>query len=84
MAVVHAMKDDAHTLPCGHQCRNTNHPADSRESPPSTWRMAQSDHDRSNEAEDNGTDSQPTSEDDTGTIAVADCPADEVRVSLAT
>ena len=43
MAVVHAVKDDAHSFPGGNKGGNTDHEADEREYTPSTASTAESD-----------------------------------------
>ena len=75
---------NAHALPSGDQSRYTNDEANSRQDSPTTPSVAESNKDTSNHATNDATEAKPTGEDHAGSVAIADSPADEVRVSLMT
>jgi len=81
---VHSMKDNAHTLPGSNKSGDANQKPDDRQHAPRTAGTAECDEDSSDETTDDATDTKTTSKYDARTIAVADGPANEVGVGLAT
>ena len=75
---------DTHALPCRNQRRNADNPSYRRQSPVAASGAAQGDENGGDEAQQDGGDAETTGEDDARSIAVADGPADEVRVGLTT
>jgi hypothetical protein len=74
---------DTHALPCGDQrCKAKNGEDDGQHAPRSAD-AAQCDDDLGNDCGNNQAGAQTTGEDHTGSIAIANGPADEVGVSLA-
>ena len=80
--MVHAVEDDAHALPGGDESGDADEPAKEGKNTPSPASGRKSDDEIRDETGGDGEDTQATGEDDTGSVAVADGPADEVRVSL--
>ena len=80
--MVHAMQDDAHSLPSSNERRNTDHEANRRENSPAPTSVAESNEDSGDETTYNSTDAQTTGENDARPVAVADSPADEVGMGL--
>lgn len=78
------MQDDTHTFPGSDERRDADNKANQGKDPPATTSAAESQDDGDNETSDDAADAQSTGEDDTGTVAVANGPADEIGVSLAT
>jgi hypothetical protein len=74
---------DTHALPRGDQRRKPKNGQDNRQHAPRSTHAAQRDDDLSNDCGNNQTGAQTAGEDNTGSIAVANGPADEVGVSLA-
>lgn len=83
MTMMHAVQDDAHSLPGGNQGGDADEEADDGEDTPGTARTAEGEEDGSNEATDDAGNTKTAGEDDTRTVAVADGPSDEVGVGLA-
>jgi len=84
VTVVHAVENDAHALPGSNKRGDADDEANQRKDPPGATSTAESEDDGDNETGNNATDAQTTRKDDAGAVAVADRPANEVRVSLAT
>lgn len=82
MTVVETVKNDAHALPGSDECGDTDDIEKDREHTPCTACVGQCDEKIDKDAESNDTDTKTTSKDNTRTVAVADGPTDEVRVSL--
>lgn len=84
MTVMHAVKDDAHTLPGSNKSSNTDHEANSGKNSPAASSIAQHNQDCSNDATNNTSYAEAASEDDAWSVTVADRPTDEVRMGLMT
>lgn len=82
MSVMHAVKNNAHSLPGSDESRNTDEETDEGEDAPGSTGAAESDEDSCNKTTYNSTDTEASSKDDTGTVAIADSPANEVGMSL--
>jgi hypothetical protein len=80
--VVKAVKNDTHTLPGGDQGRNTEDEKNDGEYTPSTSNMTECDDDECDDGSDDEEDTETASKDDTGTVAIADGPSNEVGMSL--
>ncbi len=72
----------AHALPSGDQCRNANEPANGGEDAPAAAGAAERQQHGGDEAQRNRADAEAARKDDARPVAVADGPADEVRVRL--
>lgn len=81
---MHAVEHNTHTLPGSDEGRNADDKTNQRKDPPGATSTAQSKDDGDEEASNNATDTQSACKDDTRAIAVADSPANEVRMGLAT
>ena len=75
---------DTHALPGRNEGRNTNHEAYSREYSPAATSVAESDENCTNDTTKDTGNTKTTGKDDTGRIAVANSPSNEVRVGLVT
>lgn len=82
--MVHAVEDDAHTLPSRDEGSNPNSEADGGEDSPATPGVAQDDENGSEDATKDPCSSQTTGKDNSGAVTVANCPSDEVLVGLVT
>lgn len=84
MSAMPAVQDNAHALEPSIQRSSTKQPTDSPDSPPSPVGVPahHGDDDRSQESSQNQENTQAHGEDDTGLVAVADGPANKVRVGL--
>lgn len=80
--MMHTVQNDAHTLPGCDERGDTDEPAKERDNAPGSACVAERNEQVGEKASDDGKDAQAASEDDTRSVAVADCPADEVRVRL--
>lgn len=83
VSVVHAVKDDTHALPGGNESADANEVENEGDGSPAAVGAGECDENVNKQAGENATDTKTAGEDDTGTVAVADSPADEVGVSLA-
>jgi hypothetical protein len=79
---VHAVEDDAHSLPGGDESSNTNEPAKEWDDAPAPASGGECDDEVGDQASSDGEDAETASKDDTRSVAVADCPANEVGVRL--
>ena len=84
VAMVHAMQDNAHTLPSSDKRRDTDHEADGGKDPPAATGVAESDEDSGDDAAYNSGGAQTSGENNAWPVAVADGPADEVGMGLVT
>lgn len=84
MSVVHAVQDNAHSLPSSDEGGDADEESDEGEDTPGPTSAAEGDENSGDEASDDTCDPEPTSEDDAGAIAIADGPANEVGVGLPT
>ena len=75
---------DTHALPGSDECCNTNHEANGREYSPAATSITESDENGTDDTAENAGNTETTSENDTGSIAVANGPSNEVRVGLMT
>lgn len=82
--MVHAVEDNTHALPGSNERGDADDEANQRKNPPGTTSTAESEDDGDNETGNDTTDAQTTRKDDARAVAVTDCPANEVRMSLAT
>lgn len=82
MTVVHAVEDDTHSLPGGDERSNTDEPAEEWDNAPGAACRGESDDKIGDEASSDGENTETAGEYDTRTVAVADCPSDEVGVRL--
>lgn len=78
------MEDNAHTLPGSDKGGDADDKAEETHDPPSTTCAAQGEDDAREKTSNDAANTQSSGENDTRAVAVADCPADEVGVSLAT
>lgn len=77
------MENNTHALPCRNERGYANNEPDQGKHPPGTTSAAQRQDNCDDKTSDNATNAQSASEDNTGSIAVADGPTDEVGVGLA-
>jgi hypothetical protein len=82
VTVVHAVEDNAHPLPGGDESSNANEPAEEWDDAPATTSGRECDDKIGDQAGSDGEDTKTASKDDARSVAVADCPADEVGVRL--
>jgi hypothetical protein len=82
VTVVHAVEDNAHSLPGGDESSDTNEPAKEWDDAPATAGGGECDDEVGDQASSDGEYTKTTSEDDTRTVAVADRPSNEVGVRL--
>ena len=75
---------DTHALPGSNECCDTKHEADCRKCSPASTSITESDENRRDDTTKDAENTKTTSEDDTGPIAVANGPSNEVRVGLMT
>ena len=80
VTVVHAVEDNAHSLPGGDESSNANEPADEWKNAPAAAGRGECDDDVGDEAGSDSEDTKAACKDDARTVAVADCPTDEVGV----
>lgn len=83
MAMVHAVEDDTHALPCCNQRRDTDEEANERNDTPCTTSAAAGEDDGDDETSEDAEDAESAREDDTRPVTIADSPTDEVGVCLA-
>lgn len=74
---------NTHSFVCSNHCRNADYQWDGRKGAVASRHVTERHEDAHEDASNDGEDAEAASEDDAWTIAIADCPADEVRVSLA-
>lgn len=84
MSVMHAVQHHTHAFPCCDQGGDADEKTNQRHDTPCTTSTAKSENDCSNETGDDAADTETTCKDDTGTVAVADGPANKVGMCLAT
>lgn len=75
---------DTHALPGSYECCNTNHKANGRKYSPASTGVTESDKNGTNDTTKDTGNTKTTGEDDTGSVAVADGPSNEVGVRLVT
>ena len=75
---------DTHALPSSEESSNADHEADGRKYSPATASVTEGDKYRCYDASNNTRNTEPSSKDYTRSIAIADRPADEVGMRLAT
>ena len=80
--VVHPVQDDAHAFPGGDQRRDADEPAHEGDYAPCSAGGAEGEEEVCDQAGQDAEDTESAGEDDPRTVAVADCPADEVGVCL--
>lgn len=83
VAVVHAVKNNAHALIGCNQCRSTKDPEESGDGTETTLLLGQGQENGEEETGEDEENAEAAGEDDAGAVAVADGPADEVWVGLA-
>src|SRR5690349_10915182 len=84
MAMMHTVEHNTHALPGSNQGRDANEEANERHDAPSTTSAAEGENNGGNETTDDSANAKTACKDDTGTVAIADGPSDEVGVGLAT
>lgn len=82
VAVVHAVQDNTHAFPCGDESRDADQEQNDGQDTPRATSAAKHDENRGDNTKEDGGHSEAACEDDTGLVAIADCPADEVGVAL--
>ena len=75
---------DTHALPGSNEGCNTNHETNGREYSPASTSVTESDENGTNDTTKDSGDTETTGKDDTGRIAVANGPPNEVRMGLVT
>lgn len=78
------MTYDTHALPGRNECCNTNHEANGRKYSPAATGVTESDKNGTNDTTKDAGNTKTTGEDDTGSVAVANGPSNEVGVGLMT
>lgn len=81
---MHTVKHHTHAFPGCNQGGDADEEANQRHDTPCTTSTTESENDCSNDTGDDAADTETTCKDDTGTVAVADGPADKVGMCLAT
>lgn len=81
---MHAMKDDAHSLPRSNQCRDADEKSNQRNYSPGPASGAEGKNDGNNQTSHNATNTQAACEDDARPVAIANGPTNEVGMRLAT
>jgi hypothetical protein len=82
MAVVHAVENNAHSLPGGDESSNADEPAKEWDNAPATAGGGECDDEVGDQASSDGEDAETAGKDDARTVAVADRPSNEVGVRL--
>lgn len=80
---MHAMKNNAHALPGSNEGGDTNEEADQGEDTPSAAGRTERDDNGSDQATDDTTNTKAPGKDNARSVAVANGPADKVRMGLA-
>lgn len=75
---------DTHALPGSNERGNTNHETNGRKDSPASTSMTESDEYGTDDTTKNAGNTKTTGENDTGSVAVANRPSDEVGMSLMT
>lgn len=75
---------DTHALPSGNERGNTNHEANGRKDSPASTSVTESDEYGTDDTTKNAGNSKTTGENDTGPVAVANRPSNEIGVGLMT
>lgn len=82
MTVVQTVQNDTHAFPCSDQSGDTNHVRNERQDAPATSSSAESDEDGGDQASCDDKDTETASKCDARSVAVANCPANEVWMGL--
>ena len=75
---------DTHAFPGSNECRDANHKSNSRKCPPPSTGFTEGDENGTNDTTKDAGNTETAGEDNTGLIAVANCPSNEVGMGLVT